>query len=86
MTRQEIDRIFRKTFNNKTNFITPYIVTRGKKKNYLYELSWGESIFDSMKKIYGVTILTLDGETTDLSEGGFTQEEAYKYIATFKES
>lgn len=63
MQNNEIKILFDKTYNGKTNFMTSTVVRYGKAKDYIYELSEGEG-FQPGKKIYGVTVLNLDGSKT----------------------
>lgn len=81
MNENTIRKIFGKTFNGETNFMTPNIVRFGQVGVYIYELSnTGSSggIFDNM---YGVTVLRHDGSTTELSRSFSSKSAAENYIA-----
>ena len=59
----EIKILFDEAYNGKTNFMTSTVLRYGKAKDYIYELSEGPG-FQPGKKIYGVTVLNLDGSKT----------------------
>lgn len=59
MQHYEIQAIFEKSYNGQTNFMTPHVITYGKKGKYLYEISNGSLWTNDM--LYGVTVLLLDG-------------------------
>lgn len=88
MTRSDIQRVFADTFNGQPNILTPDRIDFGKKGKLIWELSRGEDFPGTgAKYMYGVTVLTVDGErnrrTAGLSQGGFTTEaEAREYIAS----
>lgn len=80
MTESEIKEIFERVYNGATNFMTPYVERYGKRGKVIYELSSGSGF--NCERIYGVTVLSLDGEKQPtLSKGGFTKlSEAEQYI------
>ena len=86
MTEAEINNVFRRVYNGKTNFITPYVAKRGVAGNMLYELSYGADIFNPSETTWGVTFLHPNGDKSDLSSGGFTREEAETLIADVAEN
>lgn len=79
MTQSQMKKIFKKTFNGNSNFITPKVEKYIDTGDYIVEISSGDRIF-SNGTMYGVTVLKKDGEQTELSEGGFEYDEAIEYI------
>jgi len=78
MQPNEIKNAFDAVFNGQGNFMTPDPIKYGKKGNYLYELSKGDFMGKTM---YGVTVITTEGEKTELSAGGFeTLEQCKTFI------
>ncbi len=86
MTKAEINDIYHRVYNGKTNFITPYVAKRGVAGNMLYELSYGPCILNPSETTWGVTFLHPNGDKSDLSSGGFTREEAEAFIADVAEN
>ena len=90
LTSTEIKWKFKDTFNGAANFMTPIIVRYGSKddSHILYELSKGQALMDRSKMMYGVTVLRKENDSYihdhALSEGGFTQKEAYEHISALK--
>jgi hypothetical protein len=76
-----IATIFKETYNNQTNFMTQDIVGYGTRGNYIYELSQGEFMGD---KIYGVTVLTKDGQKTKLNKCCHSQREVSEHLASLE--
>lgn len=87
MTQTEIRRVFNRTFNGKKNFMTPRVLRFFKRGNLLVELSTGSGLL-SPDPIYGVTVLTLDGQRPKLdpSKMFFDLTEAKEYITSLRES
>jgi hypothetical protein len=63
-----------KAYNNQNNFMTPYVIEYGITGDYAYELASGAGF--SGNTIYGVSVVTREGERTDESEGGFSSAQA----------
>ena len=65
-----------------TNFMTPDVLKYGESSDgeHIYELSKGIGM--SKNKIFGVTVLTKEGESTDLSELWDSLDEAQGHIAS----
>ena len=79
MNQQQISGIFHKTFNGEKNFLTPNVDRYFKKGGHVVELSHGRGM--SGGKMWAVTVLRLDGEKTQYSEGGFeTEQLALDYL------
>jgi len=70
---------FNRVYNGEKNFMTPYVIKHGKRGDYIYELSHGDAFMRS-GQIYGVTVLTNDGEKTKLSSNFQSKQEAEDYI------
>jgi hypothetical protein len=64
-----------KAYNNQKNFMTPYVIEYGITGEYAYELASGAG-FAPCSTMYGVSVVTREGERTDESEGGFSSEQA----------
>lgn len=62
MTHSQIAALFKRTYNGKRNFMTPYLVEYGQAGRLVYEISKGEFMG---KTLYGVTVLSLDGRRMD---------------------
>ena len=78
---QSARRMVDKCYRNRSNVMTPNIVSYGWQGDLAWELSWGTWI--GGEKMWAVSVVTADGERTDLSVGGFdTPEEAHEYIAS----
>ena len=83
---ENVNKIFDEVFNGQNNFITPDVISRIKKGEYLIELSTGEFMD---KAVYGVTVLKRDGgkytHRHELSKGGFDNRDyADRYINILK--
>jgi hypothetical protein len=78
----EIKKMFKEVFKGKSNIMTPEVIRYGKKNEHIYELSKGEGI--DRKPLYGVTVLTINGERTDLGQAFPSQEMAERYIKSLK--
>ncbi len=77
------NQAFRKAFGSDANFMTPRIMERGSTASHHWELSTGEGIFGG--ELFGVTVLTLDGErTNDLSQSFSSETEARTFIDTIE--
>ena len=63
--------------------MTPQIVQHSWIGDLAVELSRGFDIFNG-GTMYGVTVLTADGERTDMSKGGFTRAEALDYMESLQ--
>ena len=72
-------KVFAETYGDSPNFMTPMVMEYGATTEHVYELSRGEGILGG--SLFGVTILTHDGERTELSKSFDTLEEATEYIA-----
>lgn len=85
-TPDQIAATFRQVYNGARNFMTPDLIKYGKRGRHLYELSKGRGI--SNAPIYGVTVITIDGEKChDLSKMFYSYSDAVDYIsADFSES
>ncbi len=57
---------FGQTYKGSKNFMTPDVVRYGKKGIYIYEISKGDWMGDD---IFGLTVLTLEGDKTDGANG-----------------
>ena len=83
MTTDQVRQIFNRTFNGNRNFMTPVFIRYGRRGDFLYELSTNEARdHDVFGRIYGVTVLTVEGEKTTLNECFDTLEGAENYIAS----
>lgn len=82
VTKSDADRVFNETFNGEPNFMTPNIIRRGKQGNYFYELSRGTFMEDTL---FGVTVLTLEGERTDLSDCFQSRDQAEAHIKRLRD-
>jgi hypothetical protein len=82
LSTSEIKKIFMEEFKGKTNIMTPEVVRYGKKKDHIYELSKGEGM--DRKPLFGVTVLTITGERTDLSQAFASEGMAEQYIKSLK--
>ena len=80
MTPTEIRAVFMRRFNNQKNFMTSTVIRYGKKKDLLYELSTGRGFMDS--QLFGVTVLTVDGKRTNLSQSFSKKTDAEYYISS----
>jgi DNA-directed RNA polymerase subunit L len=78
----EIKKIFNKVFKGQTHIMTQDVVRYGKKSEHIYELSQGDGI--DRKPLYGVTVLTMKGERTDLSQAFASLAMAEQYIKSLK--
>jgi len=85
MTNTEIKDTFNRAYNGETNFMTPNVIKYGKRGKYIYELSDGDAFMRS-GRIYGVTVLTTDGEKTDMGSSFQSKQEAEDYIDQINES
>ncbi len=72
------DQAFKLAFNGEPNFMTPEIIEIGSTPHHHYEISRGDGLFGG--DLFGVTILTLNGERTDLSKSFDNLDEARRYI------
>lgn len=82
MTKLSLTEAFNKAYGvnflMNPNFMTPTHEEFRSDSNYHYEVASGEWVTG---KIYGVTIVTVDGKKTDLSKGIFeSMEEVNDYI------
>ncbi len=77
------NQAFRKAFGSTANFMTPGVMERGSTASHHWELSTGEGIFGG--ELFGVTVLTLDGERTNgLSQSFSSETEARQHIYSIK--
>jgi hypothetical protein len=65
-------------YNGEPNFMTPNVIEYMETETLCVELSWGTGIFSD--KMFGVTVVTRDGERTDHSSCFQTKSEAMAYI------
>jgi hypothetical protein len=80
----KINLIFDRTYNGKTNFMTGQIERYGKAGKYLYELSSGMGINGT--RIYGLTVLHLDGSKTEGLNSCFVcLKTAERFIKSLRE-
>ena len=61
------------------NFITPEVIDYYQSDDYICELSSGPGIFND-KKVYGVTVVAIDGKPNELSDMFYSLKEAKAYI------
>ena len=61
------------------NFITPNVIEYGRAGVFVYELSTGRFM---SANLYGVTVLTLNGEKTERSRCLHSMTDAREYILT----
>jgi hypothetical protein len=82
----KVKPLFTKAFKGQGNFVTPTIIRYGEVVNYVYELSEGRG-FLSGGMIYGVTLLTKEGERVHhkLSKCFSSRLEALDYIDDLNE-
>ena len=72
---------FRQQFGDSPNVMTPTVLEHGTTTRHHWELSTGDGIFGG--QLFGVTVLTLDGERTEgLSQSWSTETEAREFITT----
>lgn len=83
MNNTEIKDTFNRVYNGQKNFMTPNVLRYGKRGKYIYELSDGEA-FMRKGRIYGVTVLTTDGEKSGGSSFQ-SKQEAEDYIKSLNE-
>lgn len=76
--RRRARALFRGTFGDSTNFLTPEAVDYGIAGDYAWELSTGTGIWN--ESLYGVTVLELDGHRTTLGACFDSPEAALAYI------
>ena len=81
------NEVFRKVYNRQTNFLTPWIIYRGKEGVYYYELSTSNDEYSPDKNLYGVTIIDARNmePRRDLSTAFSNRKEAEEYIEKIKE-
>lgn len=80
----KIKIIFDRTYKGKTNFMTGEIERYGKAGRYLYELSSGFGINGT--RIYGLTVLHLDGSKTEGLNSCFVcLKTAERFIKSLRE-
>lgn len=84
MTNTEIKDTFDRVYNGEKNFMTPNVLRYGKRGKYIYELSDGKA-FMREGRIYGVTVLTADGEKTELGHNFDNKHEAEDYIKSLND-
>lgn len=77
MDNNKIKRIFKNTYNGAKNFITPEVIGYGKRNGYIYEISKGEFM---KKDMFGLTVLTVDGNKTDKNNSFDSREELKEAI------
>lgn len=77
----EIRNVFERTYKGQTNWFTQGYYRFGKAGQYLYELSVGKFMRNTL---FGVTVLTAAGEKTELSEC-FSDEDRNKALAAAEE-
>jgi hypothetical protein len=74
--------VFDRVYHGDRNFMTPYIKGCYTINNFCIELSQGET--DEHKKIYGVTVIEVDGRNYikrhDLNKLFFSKKEALRYV------
>jgi hypothetical protein len=80
----KIKLIFDRVYEGKTNFMTGQIERYGKAGKYLYELSSGMGINGT--RIYGLTVLHLDGSKTEGLNSCFVcLKTAERFIKSLRE-
>ena len=63
------------------NFMTPNIVSYGKRKSHIYEISNNKSgSIYPLTIMWGLTVKTLDGKHSELSRCFFSEKELKNYI------
>jgi hypothetical protein len=71
--------VFNQTYNGAKNFMTPNVLSYGKRGKMVYELSTGRGFRD--QQIWGVTVIELPStKRRDLAESFDSYEEAKAYI------
>lgn len=78
MTPDKVKEKFHDTYKGQPHPLTPTSVRYGCRHKYLYELSSGIGLND--EAIYGVTVLTENAVTTDLSRCFSSIDDAESYI------
>ena len=68
----------RKCYNGEPNFMTPNVIEYMETDTLRIELSWGTGIFSD--RMYGVTVVTPEGERTEHGSCFPTEQEARSYI------
>jgi hypothetical protein len=82
MTESQIRTIFRETFNNQPNFMTPTVLGYREIDNHLVEISTGDPFLGC--EMYGITVLTKTGEKTDFDTCVNSKDDIERYIAEIK--
>ena len=62
------------------NFITPRTINFGICGDNVYELSSGDRMMSSAREVFGVTVNTKSGDSTDLSQMFYSKRDAIEYI------
>lgn len=71
----DIKNIFKEVFNYSPNVMTPNVISYGRRSRFLYELA-----SDDEDKMFGVTVIDIEKNKTNLSRCFFNLEEARRYI------
>lgn len=74
-TNSDIKSIFEDVYNDEPNIITPNVISYGRRSRFLYELA-----SDDEDKLFGVTVIDIEKNKTNLSRCFFDLEEARRYI------
>lgn len=79
MTYDQIAALFRRVYNGERNFMTPSLITYGKRGRHLYEISSGKGI--SGTPLYGVTVIDIAGNRCPKLSTCFSSlERAQAYV------
>ena len=81
--RRRARALFRGTFGDSSNFMTPELIEYRIVGQYAVELSRGSGIWNNA--LYGVTVLELDGSRTSLGACFDTPEDMLGYVAQLNE-
>ena len=74
-------QVFRDVFGDEPNFMTPNLVKLETIGDYIVEVSEGSGL-EPGTRLYGVTVLELDGTRTDLSRSFPNPEAVAGYLET----
>lgn len=79
MDMNEIRATFRRAFKGKPNLFTPHIVKYGRNAAHIWELSTDDDTRAPWGQMWGVTVLTLTGQKTNLSQSFHNKTAALAY-------
>ncbi len=80
------DELFSMAYGNLPNFMTPNIIERGfigETNQYAYEIISGSALLGD-GEMFGVTLITREGDRTELSRSFGTELEARAYLVSME--